>query len=113
LQKPKGFIEVKQSYEALKETLKIQPVNVSFAVGRDFMFYNGAGIYSGADCASELNHSMLAVGYGVWAGVEYISVMNSWGEDWAYEGFAFIEFKQEGHGVCQIYADNIVPVLTH
>jgi hypothetical protein len=65
-------------------------VNVSFAVGRDFLFYNGDGVYSGTDCASFLNHSMLAVGFGIYEGVEYISVMNSWGGDWAYDGYGFI-----------------------
>jgi len=46
-----GYETIGQSYEEFKQSLLIEPVNISFAVGDDFSYYS-SGIYTGAGCAS-------------------------------------------------------------
>lgn len=52
-----GWTQVGKSYEDYKEALLVEPINISFAVGTDFMYY-ASGIYTGAECSSYLNHAM-------------------------------------------------------
>jgi len=53
----KGFKQIDKSYDAFKTALQQEPINISFGVGDDFLYY-GSGIYTGQDCAGFLNHAM-------------------------------------------------------
>lgn len=58
LESPNGYSIVGSSFDAFKAALRIEPINISFAVGNDFMYYS-SGIYgANAACASNLNHAM-------------------------------------------------------
>ena len=41
-----------------------------------------SGIYTGAKCATQMNHAMTAVAYGLEKGVEYVVIKNQWGVNW-------------------------------
>ena len=48
----------------------------------------------------DVNHAVLAVGYGVEDDVEYWLIKNSWGENWGDDGY----FKMElGKNMCGEY----------
>ncbi|XAR67197.1 Cathepsin H [Bertholletia excelsa] len=67
----------------------VRPVSVAFEVVRDFRFYKD-GVYSSEKCGNtqmDVNHAVLAVGYGVENGTAYWIVKNSWGEDWGDHGY--------------------------
>lgn len=52
LEGTRGYEVVGSSYDSYKEALRIEPINISFAVGDNFMSYS-SGIYDGeGDCAS-------------------------------------------------------------
>jgi C1A family cysteine protease len=56
------------------------------------MHYVG-GVYTNPNCSSSaetVNHAVLAVGWGEYAGVEYWIVKNSWSASWG--GMIFILF---------------------
>ncbi|RRT47643.1 hypothetical protein B296_00053600 [Ensete ventricosum] len=77
----------------------VRPVSVAFEVVNGFRLYKG-GVYTSDTCGKtpmDVNHAVLAVGYGVEDGVPYWLIKNSWGEDWGVDGY----FKMEmGKNMC-------------
>ena len=98
-----GFTDVTlNSPEALKAALDKQPVSVAIEADTTvFQSYTG-GVITGSACGTNLDHGVLAVGYGVEAdGTEYYLVKNSWGGDWGLDGYVKIGVE-DGAGVCGI-----------
>jgi len=52
-------------------------------------------------CGTEIDHGVLAVGYGKEGDQEYFIVKNSWGAQWGDNGYVKIGVA-EGQGVCGI-----------
>ncbi|MQM20318.1 hypothetical protein Taro_053336 [Colocasia esculenta] len=89
----------------------IRPVSVAFEVVHDFMFYKG-GVYTSNTCGStpkDVNHAVLAVGYGMENGVPYWLIKNSWGKDWGVDGY----FKMElGKNMCGVATCASYPIVS-
>jgi C1A family cysteine protease len=91
----------------LREAVYRSPVAVSIeADTRTFQFYE-SGILDSSNCGTELDHGVLAVGYGVEDGKKYWIVKNSWGSDWGENGYIRIgrNDSEESEGVCGIAKD--------
>lgn len=89
--------------EALKLALfKNGPVAVSIDAGhRSFVFYSH-GVYYEPACGSkveELDHAVLAVGYGTMQGEPYWLVKNSWSTYWGNDGYVLMSMKDNNCGV--------------
>ncbi|XP_053743205.1 cathepsin K [Synchiropus splendidus] len=87
----KGFREVPLGDEhALAVALyKAGPVSIGIDASQSsFQFYQ-RGIYYDANCNKEdINHAMLAVGYGVTSkGRKFWIIKNSWSEQWGEQGY--------------------------
>jgi C1A family cysteine protease len=80
----------KNSDDALMSALVQQPVSVAIQANQPaFQFYSG-GVLTG-ECGTNLDHGVLAVGYGAMDGTDYYKVKNSWGPDWGMDGYVLIE----------------------
>ncbi|XP_030530482.1 thiol protease aleurain-like [Rhodamnia argentea] len=88
----------------------VRPVSVAFQVVRSFQLYE-SGVFTSDTCGStpmDVNHAVLAVGYGVEDGVPYWLIKNSWGENWGDNGY----FKMEmGKNMCGVATCASYPIV--
>ncbi|GMI84320.1 hypothetical protein like AT3G45310 [Hibiscus trionum] len=88
----------------------VRPVSVAFQVIPSFRLYR-RGVFSNEACGStsqDVNHAVLAVGYGVENGVPYWLIKNSWGSKWGDHGY----FKMEmGKNMCGVATCASYPVV--
>lgn len=100
-----GSVQVypSNSESALKSALTIMPTVVLFMVDGTFQSYAG-GIYKPSSCTTNVNHGMLAVGYGTDATNQgFWIVKNSWSTNWGEQGFVRVAMTGDGPGPCGMY----------
>jgi len=85
-----GYKLVDSNETALMSAIAQQPVAVSIEADQDIFKHYSSGILQGKGCGDELDHAVLAVGYGIDNGVKYWKVKNSWAEDWGEAGYVRI-----------------------
>merc|ERR1712232_1145401 len=110
-----GDVEA-DSDEALMEALAKGPVSVAIEADKQaFQLYQG-GVLSSDSCGTNLDHGVLAVGYGTDGGKDYWKVKNSWGGNWGEEGYIRMErggkFSKLGEcGILQMASYPVVSAL--
>eukprot|EP00745_Piridium_sociabile_P003645 TRINITY_DN121232_c0_g1_i1.p1 TRINITY_DN121232_c0_g1~~TRINITY_DN121232_c0_g1_i1.p1 ORF type:complete len:395 (+),score=27.59 TRINITY_DN121232_c0_g1_i1:73-1257(+) len=75
--------------ELLQAVATMGPVSIAYDVTDDFRFYK-SGVYISTKCKSgkqEVNHAVVAVGYGTEGGQDYWTVRNSWGTSFGMDGY--------------------------
>jgi KDEL-tailed cysteine endopeptidase len=100
----KGYVDVqKNSDAALMSALDLQPVSVAIEADQAAFQLYKTGVIT-ANCGTNLDHGVLAVGYGTWTdGTQYYQVKNSWGTSWGMDGYVLIERNSaQSGGMCGI-----------
>jgi len=59
-------------------------------------------------CGTQLDHAIVAVGYGTEKGQDYWIVRNSWGASWGDKGYIMIA-SSSGAGICGINEKTLYP----
>jgi C1A family cysteine protease len=87
---PKSHTDVqKNSDSALMSALAQQPVSVAIEADQSAFQLYKSGVFT-APCGTNLDHGVLAVGYGTQNGQDYYKVKNSWGTSWGEDGYILL-----------------------
>lgn len=108
------YMDVSASSDsAMMAALAQQPVSIAIeADQKDFQLYK-SGVFTGA-CGTQLDHGVLAVGYGSLNGVDYYLVKNSWGTTWGDKGYIMLGRGSQynsGSGQCGMLMQGSYPVV--
>ena len=108
------FTDVSPSSDnSMMGALSLQPVSIAIeADQREFQLYK-SGVFTGT-CGTNLDHGVLAVGYGSLDGLDYYYVKNSWGTSWGDGGYIRLgrgAQYNKGDGQCGILLQGSYPNL--
>ena len=112
------FVDIPEGNEtALQEVLAVHgPVSVAIDASQSSFQFYVSGVYSDPNCSSEeLDHGVLAVGYGVAndpvkGQQEYYIVKNSWSAAWGDKGY--IKMARNTKNMCGISTAASYPLVS-
>jgi C1A family cysteine protease len=98
-----GFKDVAEGDEqALGDALAKQPIAVAIEADQQcFQFYH-SGVLDDDSCGTDLDHGVLAVGFGTDGSTPYWRIKNSWGATWGDKGFIRMVYGKNQCGINQL-----------
>jgi len=105
-----SVLVAQKNQDALKAQLAKGPVSVAIQANQLCFQTYTSGIFDNPKCGTNLDHAVVATGWGVENGQEYWIVRNSWGTGWGEQGYIRIAITS-GDGLCGINDDAVQPTL--
>ncbi|NBP59295.1 hypothetical protein EBU71_22615 [bacterium] len=89
---------------SLTAAIAKQPVAVAIEADTRYFQSYSSGVLTSSSCGTNLDHGVLAVGYGTENGIDYYLVKNSWGTSWGDKGYVKIARSKSTNdpGICGI-----------
>ena len=97
------------SSSALMSSIETGPTSVAIEADKICFQYYTSGILNNTSCGTQLDHGVLAVGYGTENGQAYYLVKNSWNTTWGDQGYIKIANNGDGSGICGIQMAAVRP----
>ncbi|XP_074837159.1 cathepsin S-like isoform X2 [Carettochelys insculpta] len=93
------YVELPYADEAaLKDAIaNIGPVSVAIDAKQPTFFLYRSGVYDDPRCTQEVNHGVLAIGYGTLDGKDFWLVKNSWGKYFGDQGYIRMSRNNGNH----------------
>ena len=91
-----------------------QPIAIAIEADQSSFQSYSSGVMT-KTCGTNLDHGVLAVGYGTQGGADYYQVKNSWGADWGDKGYIYLGRGAQFNGAkgqCGIQMDPSYPSAT-
>ena len=108
----KGFKQVTaKSSSALMASIQTGPTSVAIEADKAVFQQYTSGILNSTACGTQLDHGVLAVGYGSENGQNYYIVKNSWNTTWGDQGYIKIANNGDGDGICGIQMAAVRPTV--
>ncbi|XP_014273553.1 procathepsin L-like [Halyomorpha halys] len=107
-----GYKDIQTGSESALQSAvaNVGPISVSIDASVDSFHLYESGIYYEEDCGTQdVNHGVLAIGYGSENGKDYWLVKNSWGEDWGISGY--VKMTRNKNNNCGIATQATYPLV--
>lgn len=87
-------------------TASVGPISVGINADK-FKLYK-SGVFDDDSCSADLNHGVVAVGYGSVNSKDYWNLKNSWGTSWGDDGYMKISRNKK---MCGIGSEQSYPTI--
>jgi C1A family cysteine protease len=108
----KAYVNVTTGEEDLLDAVALGPVAVAIDASHPEFRYYTSGVYYQPNCGNttnDLDHEVLAIGYGTYNGQDYWLVKNSWSTHWGNEGYVMMSRNRENN--CGIATQATYPIV--
>jgi C1A family cysteine protease len=109
---PKGGVsghkDVNGETNLLDAVTTVGPISVAIQADQASFQNYASGVLTGT-CGTQLDHGVLAVGFGTEGSTKYWKVKNSWGSSWGANGYVLIE---RGSNKCGIASQPSYPTVS-